>query len=105
MLAPDTPPPTRMSSSTTPPMAIAAAGADRARVGGDGHDHEHQQRAEDGLDDQRGARPTTPIALAPRLPGLSGQIGEQQQAGERGAGELRADVGRAPRGAGSAASA
>ena len=38
-----------------PPIAIAARGADRARVGGHGHDHEHQERGEDQLVDERAA--------------------------------------------------
>ena len=65
--------------------------ADRARVGGDAHDHEHQQRGQDELDHEcatggdarhRGAQ----------IGRMTGPDDEQQQACEQCADELRRDV-------------
>src|SRR4051794_25083844 len=62
-------------------------GADRAGIGRHGHDHEHQQRAEHRLDDQRRAG-RDPDGVGTEIAGLVGPDREEQQPGERGSAQL-----------------
>jgi hypothetical protein len=51
--APEIGPPNIASSAIVPPIAIAARLTDGSRVGGDGHDHEHQEEAHDEFPEKR----------------------------------------------------
>ena len=55
-------------------------GADRASVGGDGHDHEHQDRREDQLVDECAAGSRRDGTVAPRWAGLSVQTARRARA-------------------------